>query len=233
MQVAIFFFAFVVTSCAAQTWTKYTGDCKDISARGSELWCVGSDKNIWKHNGKDWDKKYVSPSISVGACSDGYVWVVGTDERITRFDPTTKKWEKVPGSLKQISGMSKDKAAGVSSAGIVNVYRNNNWTALPLAIKAKWAAMGDGEELWVVDIKDQVYRYNYFTKVFDHVSGVAADNVDVQNPCRIIVTNKNNDIYLWKNISWQKLLGAGKRSTITADKMYTITAKGAVYASIY
>jgi len=227
MQISIFLFAFVIASCAAQTWNRLNGALNDISAKGNEVWGISSGDKIWRYNGNTWIQM-PGLAVSVGASADGRTWVVNRTGQIFRFNLTTKKWDLIPGQLKQISAMSGDKALGVNAAGGIFLYENNKWIQLPGA--ATWAGIGDGDERWVVNSSQQIYRWNPFTNVWDRVPG-AAVNVDVQNPCRVIVTNAANQIYIWKDNVWERLTGAGKRSTLNGIRYYTVNSYDEIYQS--
>jgi len=90
-----------------------------------------------------------------------------------------------------------------------------------------WAAIGDGDERWVVNRQQMIYRWNLQTNVWDRMPGAAA-NIDVQNPCRVIVTILDK-MYIWKNNNWELLTGAGKRSSINEVNYFTVTENDEIY----
>lgn len=112
-------------------------------------------------------------------------------------------------------------ALGVNRRGEIFLWENNAWTKLPGA--ATWAGIGDGDERWVINSAQQIYRWNLSRKDWDHMPG-AAVNVDVQNPCRVIVTTSSSQMYIWKNNNWQLLTGAGTRATITESNYYHVNS---------
>lgn len=112
-------------------------------------------------------------------------------------------------------------ALGVNRSGGIYLWENNSWRQLPGA--ATWAAIGEGDERWVINSAQQIYRWNHSRNDWDRMPG-AAVNVDVQNPCRVIVTNAANRMYVWKNNNWSLLTGAGTRSTIDNNFYYTVNS---------
>lgn len=108
----------------------------------------------------------------------------------------------------------------MNRAGAIFLWQNNAWTQLPGA--ATWAGIGDGDERWVINIAQQIFRWNHFRNNWDLMPG-AAINIDVQNPCRVIVTNAADQMFVWKNNNWTLLNGAGTRSSITDDSYFTVS----------
>lgn len=227
MQIAIILTGFIITCCTAQNWSQLQGSAVDISAKGNELWSINSGQNIYRWNGKNWDLK-VGSAVRVGASPDGWTWVVNKADEVYRWNLNKQNWDKMPGALVQISAISKDRALGVNRNQNIFLWENNAWTQLPgLAI---WAAIGDGDERWVVNKQQSIFRWNHSTNTWDQVPG-AANNIDVQNPCRVIATNAAHQIYIWKNNNWQLITGSGTRSTITEDEYYTVNSAQQIWVS--
>ncbi len=109
----------------------------------------------------------------------------------------------------------------MNRGGDIYLWQNNDWTKLPG--QATWAAIGDGDERWVVNKDDNIYRWNHSRNDWDQMPG-AAVNIDVQNPCRVIVTNSSNKMYIWKNNDWVLLTGVGTRATINECSYYTVNS---------
>lgn len=88
--------------------------------------------------------------------------------------------------------------------------------------RRRWWTMGG------INSAQQIYRWNHQTNDWNHIPG-AATNVDVQNPCRVIVTNASHQMFIWKNNSWRMLNGAGKRSTINDSHYYTVNSAQQIF----
>lgn len=116
---------------------------------------------------------------------------------------------------------------GVNRAGSIYLWENDTWTKQPGA--ATWAAIGDGDERWVINSQQQIFRWNHSKKSWDRMPG-AAVNIDVQNSRRVIVTNAVNQIYIWKNNNWQLIKGSGTRSTINKNKYFTVNSNHEVFS---
>lgn len=114
----------------------------------------------------------------------------------------------------------------MNRANNIYLWENNAWTKLPGA--ATWAGIGDGDERWVINSAQQIFRWNHQTNTWDLMPGKAV-NVDVQNPCRVIVTNSTDQMFIWKNNNWQLLTGAGKRSSINECHYYTVNGAQQIF----
>lgn len=245
MQVLVFFLAFVISLCTAQQWNQLPGAAVEISAKGKELWVINQSQRIYRWKGSNWELK-PGAAVRVGASPDGWTWVVNSADNIYRWNVLKNNWDQIQGALTQIDAISKDRgncsnrkqekivnrkfpfnvAIGVNRANNIYLWENNAWKQLPGA--AVWAGIGDGDERWVVNAAQQIYRWNHSTNNWDLMPG-AAVNIDVQNPCRVIVTNSKNQIFIWKNNAWKLLTGAGTRSTINEDHYYTVNSAQKIY----
>ena len=117
-------------------------------------------------------------------------------------------------------------ALGVNRADNIYLWENNAWTKLPGA--ATWAGIGDGDERWVINRAQQIFRWNHSRNDWDRMPG-AAVNIDVQNPCRVIVTNASKKMYIWKNNNWQQLSGSGTRSSLNEKNYFTVNDAGQIF----
>lgn len=112
-------------------------------------------------------------------------------------------------------------ALGVNRGDDIYLWENNAWKQLPG--KATWAGIGDGDERWVINRAQQIFRWNHSNNNWDLMPGQAV-NIDVQNPCRVIVTTSGSRMYIWKNNNWTLLTGAGTRSTINEYNYFTVNS---------
>lgn len=115
---------------------------------------------------------------------------------------------------------------GVNRDSNIYLWENNVWTQMPG--KATWAAIGEGDERWVVNSAQQIFRWNHFRKDWDVIPG-AAVNIDVQNPCRVVVTNAANQMYVWKNNQWVLITGVGTRATVDSQFIYHVNSGSQIW----
>lgn len=110
---------------------------------------------------------------------------------------------------------------GVNRGHAIYLWSNNAWKQLPGA--ATWAGIGDGDERWVVNSAQQIFRWNHQINNWNHMPG-AAVNIDVQNPCRVIMTNAMHQMFIWRNNNWQMISGAGTRASINETHYFTVNS---------
>lgn len=154
-----------------------TGSGSILSVRNNEILHLSLPypKNIWRVDGLQWtpvpnDNKFDMDEVTgIAASHDGWHWVITKTNKIYRWNVCEKAWEAIPGALNQIDAFSRDAAIGVYG-GEVKLWQKHNWTTLSIGnIKPKSAAIGDEKEIWIVDEKDQLFRHNQSSKVFDHI----------------------------------------------------------------
>lgn len=108
---------------------------------------------------------------------------------------------------------------GVNSLGHVYLWTVNHWAHLP-GINAIWTAIGDGDERWVIDNAQQIYRWNHARKNWDLKPGSAV-NIDVQNAQRIVMTTALGEMHLWVKNRWILLTETyGTQATINESFVY-------------
>ena len=110
---------------------------------------------------------------------------------------------------------------GVSRNNQIYVWTSGAWIRIPGG--AMWAAIGVGDERWVVASDQTIYRWNHATKSFNRIPG-AAVNVDVHSPCRVIITNASNQMLIYKDNNWRLVNGAGTRSSINGTHIFTVNS---------
>jgi hypothetical protein len=216
-----------VLPVALSTWWKLDGKALDVSAKGNELWYTSQSQEIfrWCHKTNDWVKQPGS-AVRVGASPDGNTWIVNNADEVSRM-ADNGQWERIHGQpMMQVSAISKDKAIGVNRRHAIWLYEKTGWRQLPGA--AMWACIGEMDERWVVNGAHDIFRWNHARKNWDHIPGKAV-NIDCQNPERVIVTNAQNEMYMRVHNVWQRLPGAGQRSSVSDENSFTITEDGDIY----
>jgi len=198
----------------------------DISAKGNEVWIANAAQDVFRFDfvKRDWVQLPGSIVVHVGASPDGWGWVVNTNNDVFRFNKDKgNTFEQIPGQkLVQISVASKDRALGVNKAGDIWLWENNAWKQLPGA--ATWAGIGVDDERWVVNAGQQIFRWNKCRNDWDIICG-AAVNIDVQNANRVIITNKEGVISVWKNNAWSVIVvpGTATRASINENMGFLVT----------
>jgi len=198
----------VIIPTALSNWQGIPGAAVDISAKGNEVWVANAGQDVFRFDfvKRDWVKLPGSAVRSVGASPDGWGWVVSREDNVYRFNKDKGVFEQILGQpLVQISAASKDRALGVNKAGDIWLWENNAWKQLPG--NAMWAGIGVDDDRWVVNSIHQIFRWNKNINNWDLMPGSAV-NVDVQNANRVILTNKEQLMYVWKNGAWNYLTGA-------------------------
>jgi hypothetical protein len=189
-----------------------------MSAKGNELWVINKAQQIFRWMGTSW-KQIPGGAVRVGASPDGWSWVVNGAGNIFRFNVDTQAFEQIPGGLVQINAISKDSAIGVNGADNIFLWVNNAWKQLPGA--ATWAAIGDGDERWVINRQQQIFRWNHQQDTWEQIPG-GATYVDVQNKDRVIVTNAGQNMFVFKNGGWHVLTGGCIRATLNEEKFFCV-----------
>lgn len=213
------FLTIAIASSLGQLLPSVPGVPAQISAKANELWAINSGGDIFRWTGTAWEQKRGWAS-SISAASDGWAWHVGTGGGIWRWNVDKGDWEGVPGNKKMISSWSKDLAIGVNNAGEVWLWQSGSWSQV--GSQAKWASVGEGGERWMVLNEGSIWRWEN-----DHwerqVGRSDAETIDVQSANRIVMTNKDKNIFLWRGGEWQELLGLAQSATISNTHIYSVS----------
>jgi hypothetical protein len=227
----LLFLSSIVASTIAQEWTKLPGAAVEISAKGDQVWVVNNQRQVFRWNGADWDHIPGQPFIKVAASPDGWAWAINTTNNVFRYNVDTKVWDFLPGILAEISAMSRDRALGIAKDYSIWVFEKDIGTWKQMPGGATSCGIGDGDERWVVNEKTmQIFRWNHATNVWDLIPG-GASYVDVQNPCRVIVSNIHQQMFLRKNNAWIHLPGAAAkgRAGISEKHFFAVNDKQEIY----
>jgi len=198
------------------------GIAVQISARGNELWVINAAQEIYRWSGTFWERKAGGASY-IGASPDGYSWVCNAGQGIFRWNIATGAWEQIPGGLQKISAVSRDLALGVNSNGDVFVWKNNAWAHI--YTQTKWVSIGDDGtpdgDRWAINRDGTTWHWQggRFEKVD---STVKMETVDCHSPNRVVGTDVNQKVYVWRKDKWQQLQGSASSISINHDKMYAI-----------
>jgi len=221
------------------------GNNTQVSSRGDEVWVIKKDNSIHRFKNGKW-QKMPGNAVNVGASPDGWAWVVNKKDEIYRFNVQKQDWERMPGALVQVSALSKDVAIGVNRQRTVYVWQNGTWKAQPrsaakgLGNGAVWASIGQNDERWAIGPYQGIWRWNSNVGKWIAAPG-AADTVDVYNPDRIIVTNRNNKCYRHVLVNpktnarkWQVVPGkVAKRATVGDGVLITLGTDGYLSAILF
>jgi len=213
------------------------GNIVDVSTRGKEVWAIKGDDSIHRFKNGQW-KQIPGAAVNVGASLDGWAWVVNRAGKIYRFNANTQSWDNIPGDLGQISALSKDEALGANgqSPPATSVYwwKNGTWNPVP-GWTLRWASIGQNDERWVIGWGDSIWRWDHQINFWAKQPG-AAVTVDVHSPSRVVVMNKENQVYAWlpEQKTWKLLEGkAAKRATVGEGVLITLGLDGLLTAVKY
>lgn len=202
--------------------------------------------NCWEliqpPNSTHWSES-VDP-LAIAASSDGWARMLTKNAQF-RWNVTAKQWEKMtlPKNCKQINAWSRDLAVCVQNGQVV-LYKegwgtkvifdpnestaNSGWMDPDVlsANKAKWVAIGENEECWMIHASGHVYRWdNQARDKWQQMPGADVVNLDIQNKERIVATTRNGQIYVWKpeSHSWKPIMhGHAKRATIGGNTIFAV-----------
>lgn len=204
----------------ANQWTRVRGTAQQISARGDimPVWIVNAPHELLRREFTTggWEHEHDNVA-NVGAAFDGSVWIVTRSGGVRRG--RNSLWQNVEGSLVQVAGRSYYEALGVNSQGDIFHFIEEKWRKLPGS--AKWAGIGVDGAMWVINAEQQIFHWNHDTSNWTKIDG-AAVNIDVYSSSRIVVTNKNDEIFTWTGTAWKKEDGKCIQASITMSSIFCI-----------
>jgi len=229
-MIIFFLLASFVSSTFAQVipvkWSQLPGAAVEISSKGKELWVINDKQQIFRWEGTNW-KQIPGVASRVGASPDGWTWVVNSAGNVFRFNVDKQDWDLMPGGIVQISAMSKDRAIGIAPGNSIWLWDKTAWTQLPGG--ATWSAIGDGDERWVIHQDTmQIFRWSHSGNTWEVIPG-GATWVDVQNPCRVMVTNIHNQMFIRKNNAWSSITGSGSRATLNEKHFFAVNSANEIF----
>jgi len=205
---------------------------KDVSSKGDYLWIIGDDNQVYTVDPNNLRLTRIPgpnnvKAVSIGATPDGSAWVItgnglanGPIYRISNNDV----WELMPGALFQINAISKDSAIGITKDGDIYLYqyiastKTYNWVKFNSG-KAKWAAVGENNEFWVIGTDNKVYRWNQSSWV--SMPGGCL-SIDVLNSNERICVGTDGRPYGWENGNWKQLEGTATKVSLNANNYFKV-----------
>lgn len=179
-------------------------------------------ENELKENAKNanpW-KKIKKNVNSITSANKDYIWATGSNDSIYKCDQPCddNKWEKISGSLKQVS-TDDTEVWGVNSSDQIykkKVDNSDEWTNIRGRLKNVSAS---GSKIWGVNKNDNIYSCakpcnGGWVNKPGGLSQVSADNQYVWG------VNSNNNIYRTNvdgNSNWTKISGKGKWISAEAE----------------
>jgi len=221
----------VIPIVSSTAWRQLQGKGNDISARGDVVWIVAQDRKIyqWNADNGDWQ---LQPGLAdrIAASPDGWSWITSTNDDIYRMNPDTGSWETMPGSMWQISAISKDSAIGVTRQNAVYLWQNDAWHRMqvPGSGKGAWVCIGEEDERWMVLVDRSIWRWNHDQNDWVHMPGNAV-RIDCQSPDKIVKTDNDQFMHVWRKKDWVMLPGRGVRATVGNKNVYTVAASGDLF----
>jgi len=232
-EISICFILCAIIPIASSEWRQLQGKGNDISARGDEVWIVAQDRKIYRWSADDGDWQ-LQPGLAdrIAASPDGSSWITSTNDDIYRMNVDTGSWETMPGSMWQISAISKDSAIGVTRQNAVYLWQNDAWHRQPIPGNGKgaWVCIGEEDERWMVLIDRSIFRWNHDQSDWVHMPGNAV-RIDCQSPDKIVKTDADQFMHVWRKRDWVLLPGRGVRATVGNKNVYTVAASGDLFVT--
>ncbi|XP_055333856.1 tectonin-2-like [Paramacrobiotus metropolitanus] len=215
-------------------WSQIRGTGTQISARGEiiPVWIINKHKELLRRDFTNGGWALEKDNVHhVGASFDESAWIVlGNSWKVQRGRGGLWTTVEDAPKLRQIAGRSYYEAIGVDNNEDIYHFIEEKWRKLPG--KAVYAAIGIDGAIWVINREQSIFHWDWARNDWDVVEGKAV-NVDVYNTHRVIVSNKDHDMFTWTGSNWKKEDAKCVQASITSNNIFCIRKKGAVDNEIY
>ena len=148
------------------SWSRVSGDLKQVSGGDNEIWGVNRNNIIYKGSidGSGHWKRINGTLKNVSASGKGWIWGVNRNDVIYKCKKPCngKGWIQVSGHLKQISG-GNNEVWGVNSNNKIfkrPIDGSGNWTEINICSPGglKHVSASDPNWVWGVSSNDNIYK---------------------------------------------------------------------------
>ncbi|GEM_PF-1622129 len=217
----------ITTYTEAQTWALIQGVKGQDVAVGNDgsVWATGSAGEIFRYNGKTWDRMPGGASM-IAVDPQGDAWVVNSGGGIFKYNTGKKNWDQIPGAAKDI-GIGADGSVWVIGTGAtpggyeIFKWNGKGWTKVPGG--AVRIAVDPSGNAWVVNNTNNVFAYNGTTFVMK--TGSVAD-IGIGGNGSVWCTGKDDKIYKWEGNNWKQQSGGATRISVGPDGTAWVVNKG-------
>jgi len=216
-------------------WERISGGLKNVSSSGNGwIWGVNRSDNIYKRkkNGGSWQR--VNGGLKQISGGQNEVWGVNRNNAIyKRPVDGSSNWQRIGGSLKDVSASGNGWVWGVNSGGKIYKRRKNggNWQGVYGGLKQ---ISGGQKEVWGVNNNDAIYKMpidgnGKWQNIRGRLKWVSAGHPDY-----VFGVNANDQIYECKkpcNGNWKKLPGGLKQIDGGKNDIWGVNRNDAIYKS--
>jgi len=210
---------------------KFPGQARDISVKGSEFWAIHTNNSVLRYSNfkKTWQlvptdvrNGYIKGDpASIAASPDGWTYMTTDKSYIYRWDYDNSHWDWQDwGKLKQINAIDRKSIIGVNEYREVWSYNHGELRNYPG--KALFAAIGEDNERWMVDLNHKINRWDEDNGVWEAMPGFAT-SVDLVNKNRAVMTGDSGRVYLWNGKKWSEIGEHAHRASIDDNAVYWVT----------
>ncbi len=143
-------------------WTTIAG--KTLSAvamvRNSTIWGVGTDQNVWRYNGSQWQQAG-NTVRDIAASSDGTIVVVNSAANTLwrkSGDDTVQNWQNVAGTAKRVALVNGSSIWSIGMDDGIYRYDGTSWTRVGTGFARSLAASANGTIVYADRDSGQIWR---------------------------------------------------------------------------
>jgi len=210
--------------CAGSTfakWDRIRGTATQISARGDlmPVYIVNKNNELMRRDfsNNGWVKERDGVA-HVGAGFDDSAWITTTTGDV--FRGRNGNWQKVgTRNMEMVAGRNFYEALGVNNRNEIYHFIEDKWRRMPGT--AVWVGFGIDGAKWAVNKAQNVLKWDHDKSSWTKLEG-AAVNVDVYSAARIVVTNKDDEIFTWTGTGWRQEEGKCAQASVTLSNIFCV-----------